>query len=386
MIGFLLIGYMLRRVLPKYAMTYAHRFITFVAMPFLIITSVSGSQLIEHLWLAPLISVVAIAIGGIFALIAIDISKINENVRTLWHSSKLIDVLDANAHYHNIANNSISHSSRSSRQKPFKKSLSQQTLWHSKLQPIFLIAASKNNGGYIAFPIILLLLNNNYSQYFTVAVISDLFSVVIGIYVLLKILKYDLYKTSDNQSYDPNSDIYVIDRHDIYPDMSTTKTGKKISDLDTKSDFNKFLYSLTGSNFKVILGSLIVGIIINIFIKNDLPNIILQSKSLMIQMYLIALGIQMNFSRWKFYPSQVTSCLVVKMLAMPMAIAAFLAFLGLDKLMAITILIMVAMPPLLTDSQICKQYGLPVEFQVSCYSTGLIIMAFTLPLWMALFS
>ncbi len=383
LIGFPLLGYMLRRILPKYSITYAYQFITFVAMPFLIITSVSASHFIDDLWLAPLVSVIAIAIGGIFGLIAIDISKINENIRTLLYSNKLINAPDVNVYNRqNIADESINHFFKNAKKRLLKKNSLKQTSWHPNLQSNFLISAAINDSGYIAFPIVLLFLNNSYSHYFTIAVIYNLCSAFIGIYILLKILEQNLDQLSSNQTSDLLLDSDKIDGYPDRSNLSIRKSLKKINYLD----FSEFLNAITKGNFKIILGSLVVGIVISIFIKNDLPNIILQAKPLIIQLYLVAIGMQINLSKYKFYPSQVTSCLIVKMLAVPIVIAAILAFLGLDRWIATTILIMVAMPPLLIDYQICKVHGLAVEFQVGCHSTGLILLGLTVQLWIALFS
>jgi predicted permease len=381
LIGFPLLGYALRQVLPKYAITYAHQFITFVAMPFLIITSISISEFIDDLWLVPMISLITIAIGGIFGLIAIDVSKVNENIRTLLHSSKLIKALDTNVYRRqNIADYSTDHSLKNTREKLLKKNLSKQTSWHLNLQSDFMIATTVSNGGYIAFPIILLMLNNSYPHYFTIAVLCDLCSNMVGIYILLKIIEKNSDRISRNLDSSLDLNIDKIYGHNDYLNQSTGKIIGKTKNLN----LSKFLNTLFNDRFKIILGSFLIGTIFSIFIKDDLPNVILQSKSLIIQLYLIAIGMQVSLSKYKFYPSQITSCLAVKMLATPVVIVAILSFLGIDKWLAITILILVAMPPLLLDSQIYKEHGLPVEFQVGCNSTGLIFLGFTLPLWIAL--
>lgn len=389
LIGFPVIGYMLRRVMPKYAISYAHQFVTFVAMPFLIITSVSASHFIDDLWLAPLISIIAIAVGVILGLIAIDISKINENIRTLLYSNKLINVLDANAyHRQSIVVKSPNHSSRIPKQKSSTKNPSKQTSWYPNLQSNFLIAATTSNGGYIAFPIILLLLDHNHYQYFAITVIYDLCSAAIGGYVLLKILDKSFYKLPPSQTNALGLDNDRIN-HAFSPIKAINNTDgilKKIDFIDLNCDFRKIIDAFVSGKSKIILSSLIIGIIFSIFIKNGLPNIILQTKSLMIYLYLIAIGMQINLSKYKFYPSQITSCLIIKMLLIPIVIAAFLAFLETDKLIATTILIMVSMPPLLIDHQVCKEHGLAVEFQVGCHSTGLVLLGLTVPLWITLFS
>lgn len=386
LIGFPVAGYMLRRVLSKYAISYAHQFITFVAMPFLIITSVSASNFIDDLWLAPLISIIAIAIGGILGLIAIDISKINENTRTLLYSNKLINVLDANAyHRQSIVAKSPNNSSRIPKQKPSTKNPSKQTSWHPNLQSNFLIAATTSNGGYIAFPIILLLLDHNHYQYFAITVIYDLCSAAVGGYVLLKILDKSFYKLPHSQTSTLSLDIDKTN-HIYCPSTSVNNRVSVLKKTDFNCDFRKLLDNFVSGKSKIILSSLIVGIIFSVFIKNGLPNIILQTKSLMIYLYLTAIGMQINLSKYKFYPSQITSCLIIKMLLIPIVIAAFLAFLETDKLIATTILIMVSMPPLLIDHQLCKEYGLAVEFQVGCHSTGLVLLGLTVPLWITLFS
>ena len=359
-----LLGYIMRYILPKYAVHYAYQFIVWTATPILVITSISVKGIVSELWTVPIIALTAIVIGAVFSLIAIDINRLNERILMLLSGS--INKL-------NVSSNS--------KNKPD----SQYVTWVNNLNSSFLIGGMLGSTSYIAFPIIILSLASDQIHYFIWAVIFDICSRFLTL-----------------------CSIPVI-AHFIHNQPVTLQT---------------FFKPIKNLFLNPILWSFFIGIFLSNFNLpdelKDLPN---QTRNLIIPLCLIAIGMQINlpstgtkrnrlssymlqsietgstrnkekrtmytiFNEYYLNSRSITQCgicLLIKMIAVPLVISAFLLSLRIDNLPILVIMLQVAMPPLIISTDISKEYELYQDFNVAVNSIGCIVLIAIVPILLTLF-
>ncbi len=358
-----LLGYIMRYILPKYAVHYTCQFVVWAAAPILVITSISVKGLVSELWTVPIIALIAIAVGAVFSFIAIDLNRLNERILVLLSGS--INRL-------NVSSNS--------KNKPDP----QYTTWVNNLNSSFLMGGMLGSTSYIAFPIIILSLASDQIQYFIWAVVFDICSSFLALCSI------------------------PVTAHFIHSQSVTTQT---------------FLKPIKSIFLNPIFWSFFIGILISNFNLpdqlKDLPN---QIRQLVIPLCLIAIGMQINLpsrgSRHSrsYYSlqsvetestrnkekrpvyaifneyylnsrsmTQSTVCLLIKMFAVPLVMAAFLLSLRIDNLPILVIMLQVAMPPLLIDDDISKEYDLYRDFNMAVNSIGCIVLVVIVPILLTLF-
>jgi len=360
-----LLGYIMRYIMPKYVVHYAYQFIVWIATPLLVISSVSIKGLVNELWTVPIIALIAIVIGAVFSLIAIDLNRLNERILVLLSGS--INKL-------NVSSNS--------KNKPDP----QYITWINNLNSSFLIGGMLGNTSYIAFPIIILSLASEQIQYFIWAVIFDICSSFLTL-CSIPVIAHFIH----NQSLKPQT----------------------------------FLKPIKNIFLNPIFWSLLIGIFLSNFNLpdelKDLPN---QVRNIIVPLCLIAIGMQINLPRTgvnrnnrlssynlqsiearnrrnqdkeSVYPifneyylnsssiSQSTTCLLIKMLAVPLVMAAVLLSLRIDNSPILVMMLQIATPPLLISSDISKEYNLYRDFNMAVNSIGCIVLVATVPILLSIF-
>jgi predicted permease len=358
--GWLLMGYALIYILPKPVVNYARRFIDWIGIPVLVITSTSVSNLAVGILIVPLVALTTIAIGAIFSLIAIDLGKENERILALSNANKSIDKLDANL---DLGNSHIS----------------KHSILSSNIQASFLISGLIGNARYISFPIILMCIPLSQTQYFTWVVIFDILIGTFSLYLIAIVTSF-IHK----QNFIFQSGINLV-----------------INIFQNK-----------------IFWSLIIGLILNSFTMSDsLKDFYNQIRSLTIPLVFIAVGMQIKLPNIKFNKSVIRSlsnrnrihrrransdtkdflisndfwantnslnlvntCLFIKMLLLPLVMAGFLISLNFKDLPIFAILLQIAMPPLLIDREICEKYNLSQDFNSAANYIGWLALAITFPI------
>ena len=84
--------------------------------------------------------------------------------------------------------------------------------------------------------------------------------------------------------------------------------------------------------------------------------------------------------------TQSTVCLLIKMVVVPVVVAAFLLSLRIDNLPILVIMLQVAMPPLLINNDISKEYDLYRDFNMAVNSIGCIVLVVSVPILLTLFN
>jgi malate permease and related proteins len=153
LIGWVLSGLLLGRILPKAAANYLGQILFWFGVPILIIASLRGRDLSGDIWIAPVTAWIAIAVGAAFAWIWIDLGVSDEQLKWLSQGFK-------------------SHEGGS---------LPRETSWSKATQGSFLLAMMVGNTGYMGFPVILTLVGKDY---FVWGLIFDLLGSTLGAYGL----------------------------------------------------------------------------------------------------------------------------------------------------------------------------------------------------------
>ncbi|MBD2178193.1 AEC family transporter [Pseudanabaena sp. FACHB-1998] len=326
LIGFPTIGYILKTLFPIYFSNYTYQFAVWIATPTLVFTSYRNN-ILSDFWTIPFIAITAIVISTIFVYIIIDLGCINERIHLLSNTNKV-----------NQNFNFITHTS------PRLSSLI--TPKNSETQASLIINGVIGNTSYIAFPIILLVLDSTQTQYFTWGVIFSLFNSTLVSYFLLMI-SYRFH--------------------------------------NEKLDFESLTTPIKSIFRNQIFWALLIGYLVNIFMPLDkLEGSINQVRYLIICINLIAIGAQLSFSKSKLNWNQSFTILLVKMLITPLVISALFLLLNITSFPTIIILLQVAMPPLLLSKEIYKQSNLSKNFNISAHSIGFVLLAFTVPIWAVL--
>jgi predicted permease len=344
---------------------YAYQFIVWIATPLLVITSISTKGMVSELWIVPIISLIAIVIGAVFSLIAIDMNRLNERVLVLLSGS--INKL-------NVSSNS--------KNKPD----TQYSSWINSLNSSFLIGGMLGNTSYIAFPIIILSLASDQIQYFIWAVIFDLCSSSLSLCVIPVVGCFVHSRPFTMQTcLKPIKNIFIS------PILWSLFIGVFLSNFNFPSEL-KYLSNQT-RNVIIPLCLIAIGMQIN------LPKLGINRHRLSSYSFKgIGAGRNRNLEKEYINPNfdgyllnsralnQSTTCLFIKMLAVPLVMAAFLLSLRIDNLPILVIMLQIAMPPLFINSNISKEYDLYQEFNIAVSSIGCITLAAIVPIFLTIFN
>jgi len=153
LIGWVLLGFLLGRTLPKSASKYLGLVLFWFGVPLLIVASLRGRDLSGSIWIAPVTAWIAIAVGAAFAWIWIDLGLGDERLKRISRGLQSVE----------------------------GGSLTQDTSWSNPTQGSFLLAMMVGNTGYMGFPVILTLVGQ---EYFAWALLFDLLGSTLGAYGL----------------------------------------------------------------------------------------------------------------------------------------------------------------------------------------------------------
>ncbi|MDX2256316.1 MAG: hypothetical protein NW214_12440 [Pseudanabaenaceae cyanobacterium bins.39] len=354
-------------LLPKAIAFYSHKFITWIAIPILVLTSVDYQELYTNFWLAPLIAIIAVLVSAAISLIAIDLDKIDEKIRLLLRSHKFSNISGVNLGINHHQGTSTSHSHTHSHKKLV------HTLWTENMQDSFLASSLIGNTNYIAFAIIsLIVISSNTKDSLTYPILFDISSYILGIFIFILFVQ-----TRENQK---------------------RTQGQNITQELTKA-FNKTkLHLLNNQVFVNIIVCFLIGTVISFGVSfngnnqgffqeklQGLVNITITIKTLIVYLYLIGLGTQFSTNKYKFAFKSIFMFLISKALIVPIMIGALLIMMEINPLLMLPLLIQVAMPPKLLDPQLSKDYKLLPEFINSVSSVGAITVMFVVPIWVSLY-
>jgi malate permease and related proteins len=331
LIGWVLSGFVLGRyVAPKKTSLYIGKFLFWFGVPLLIVASLRGRDLSGGVLVAPVTAWIAILVGAAFAWIWIDLGVADERLKSFSSGIKFVD---------RSSDGLVAEDGTAIR----------ASAWSKRTQGSFLLAMMVGNTGYMGYPVILSIVGK---EYFAYAVFYDLLGSTLGAYGLGVALA-------------------------AYYGTSTNAQDRKIWWINI---FDRLLRNPA-------LWSLVLGLSIsNLKFPEVVEQIVKTASIPVVPLSLVMIGLQLSqlpsIHKWQ----QALTCLIIKMLLVPLVVGTGLMFFGITGAPRLVMVLQMAMPPAFATLVIAQAYNLDKDLAVTSLAFGSVGLLFTLPVWIWLFS
>ncbi|ELS34009.1 MULTISPECIES: AEC family transporter [Pseudanabaena] len=326
LIGWTLLGYVLGRLLPKIYTTYLGKLLLFGFVPISIISFLRQTDLSGWIVIAPTTAWVAILVGAGLAWIWIDLGLSDERFKKLSRG--------ITAQEKNFDNSPTS-----------GKALAEESAWSGATQGSFLLAMTLGNTAFMGYPVSLALVG---PQYFAWSLFYDLIGSTIAAYSVGIALASRFGSMSSNQQV-PN------------PFISMAKTPA--------------------------LWSLPIGLGMRFI---PLPTVVTSSMNAIawttVTLSLVMIGMQLSQLKTLRNVKQALTCLSIKMLLTPLVVGTGLMFFGVTGEPRMAMVLQMGMPPAFSTLVIAQAYNLDRDLTVTTLAFGVVLLLFTIPIWLWLFS
>lgn len=224
--------------------------------------------------------------------------------------------------------------------------LDQESSWSGSTQGSFLLAMTIGNTAFMGYPVTLALAGQ---EYFVWALFYDVFGSIIALY---------------------SAGIGVASHYGSISSGTQNKTNPLISILKTPA-----------------LWSLPVGLVLRYV---TLPNVIVSGMSTIafttVTVSLVMLGMQLSQLKALKNIKKALTCLSIKMVLTPLVVGTGLMFFGVTGEPQLAMVLQMGMPPAFATLAISKSYNLDSDLTVTTLALGVILLLFTIPIWLLLFS
>jgi malate permease and related proteins len=331
LIGWVLSGFVLGRYfVPKKTSLYIGKFLFWFGVPLLIVASLRGRDLSGGVLIAPVTAWIAILVGAAFAWIWIDLGVADERLKSFSSGIKFVD---------RSSDGLVAEDGTAIR----------ASSWSKHTQGSFLLAMMVGNTGYMGYPVILSIVGK---EYFAYAVFYDLLGSTLGAYGLGVALA-------------------------AYYGTSTNAQDRKIWWVNI---FDRLLRNPA-------LWSLVLGLSISNLKLPEVAEQIVKTASIpIVPLSLVMIGLQLSqlpsIRKWE----QALTCLIIKMLLVPLVVGTGLMFFGITGAPRLVMVLQMAMPPAFATLVIAQAYNLDKDLAVTSLAFGSVGLLFTLPVWIWLFS
>lgn len=324
LIGWVLVGFIIGRILPKQASTYLGRFLFFFGTPLSIIAFMRRTTLSGQIVIAPVTAWIAILVGAAFAWVWIDLGVTDERIKATAYGLGTPKNLNVG--------------------KGEKSNIAHTSSWSNPTQGSFLLAMMVGNTAFLGFPIILSIVG---SDYFAWALFYDLLGTTVGVNVLGVAIASYFGKGQGVKGW--GGPIKAILR-------------------------NPALWAFI-SGFFVRL----------ITLPPEADQALQLGAWTVITLFLIMIGMQLSKLTSLKNLKQGLTCLSIKMLFTPLVVGTGLMFFGLTGAPRLLIVLMMGMPPAFSTTLFAEAYSLDRDLAVTTVALGSIGILFTIPLWIFLF-
>ena len=326
LIGWTVLGYVLGKLLPKIFTTYLGKALLFVGVPIGIVSFLRQADLSGWIIIAPTTAWAAILVGAGLAWIWIDLGLSDERFRALSRGI-------------------TSRESSTETSSGTDLAIQNQSSWSGSTQGSFLLAMTLGNTAFMGYPVSLALVG---PQYFAWSLFYDLIGSTIAAYSVGIALASRYGSMSSNQKR-PN------------PFVSMAKTPA--------------------------LWSLPIGVGMRFV---PLPTVISSGMSTIawttVTLSLVMIGMQLSQLKTLKNVKQALTCLSIKMLLTPLVVGTGLMFFGVTGEPRMALVLQMAMPPAFSTLVIAQAYNLDRDLTVTTLAFGVILLLFTIPVWLWLFS
>ena len=223
--------------------------------------------------------------------------------------------------------------------KPLEKSS-----WSKPTQGSFLLAMMVGNTGFLGFPVILTLVG---AEYFAWGLFYDL-SISLGVQIFgVALAAY--YGSAERM------------KGWITPVMSVIK--------------NPSLWAF-------VIGAYIK----TLNLHPQFDQVFQNGAWVVINLFLILIGMQLSRLTSLKNLKQGLTCLSIKMLLTPLVVGTGLMFFGVTGPPRLLLVLLMGMPPAFVTTLYAERYGLDRDLAITTVAIGSVLILFTIPLWMWLFS
>ncbi len=223
--------------------------------------------------------------------------------------------------------------------KPLEKSS-----WSKPTQGSFLLAMMVGNTGFLGFPVILTLVG---AEYFAWGLFYDL-SISLGVQIFgVALAAY--YGSAERMKGWITPIMSVIKN----PSLWAFVVGAYIKTLNLPPQFDQVFQN----------GAWVV-----------------------INLFLILIGMQLSRLTSLKNLKQGLTCLSIKMLLTPLVVGTGLMFFGVTGPPRLLLVLLMGMPPAFVTTLYAERYGLDRDLAITTVAIGSVLILFTIPLWMWLFS
>ncbi len=323
LIGWVSLGYILGKVLPKNTSTYLGKFLFFVGAPFSIISFLRRANLDGYILIAPITAWIAIAVGAGLAWIWIDLGVSDERLRAISRGV-------------NIAGNLEEH--------PQEKAIALKSNWERGTQGSFMFAMMLGNTGFLGFPVVLSLVG---AEHFSWALFYDL-STVVG---------FNIFGTA------------------IATHYGNTKKKRGWGGTIKAILQSPAIWASTLGYF----------VFRTLPLPEPIDQIVKNGGWVVVTLFLIMIGIQLSKLTSLRNLKQGFTCLAIKMLLTPLVVGTGLMFFGVTGAPRLSLVLLMGMPPAFITTLMAETYKLDRDLAVTTVFLGCFLLLFTIPLWMWLF-
>lgn len=326
LIGWTVLGYGLGKLLPKVFTSYLGKALLFVGVPISIVSFLRQADLSGWVLIAPTTAWIAILVGAGLAWIWIDLGLSDERFSKLSRG---------------IISRDISVEANSTRD----ASLGQPSSWSAATQGSFLLAMTLGNTAFMGYPVSLALVG---PEYFAWSLFYDLIGSTIAAYSVGIALASRFGSISGSQK-------------KLNPFISMAKTPA--------------------------LWSLPIGLGMRFI---PLPDVISSGMNTIawttVTLSLVMIGMQLSQLQTLKNVKQALTCISIKMLLTPLVVGTGLMFFGVTGAPRLAMVLQMGMPPAFSTLVIAQAYNLDCDLTVTTLAFGVVLLLFTIPIWLWLFS
>ncbi|MDJ1179166.1 AEC family transporter [Roseofilum sp. BLCC_M91] len=326
LIGWTLLGwgigkFLIGTLLPKNISPYLGKGLFLFGVPISIVAFLRKTDLSGGIWIAPLTAWIAIAVGAAFAWTWIDLGVSDERLRSIARG--------LNPALEGPQNAAVTESN-----------------WSEPTQGSFMLAMMCGNTGYLGFPCVLGLVGEDY---FAWALFYDLLGSAIAVYVVGVALA----------SYFGNSD----------------QQQESILQRTFKATRNNpaFWSLLFGLGFRYVP------------LPDTLETTLYNAAWTVVRISLVLIGIKLSELKTLGKLKKASTCLLIKMLLVPLVVGTGLMFFGIDGPPRLVMVLQMSMPPSFATLVIAQAYHLDQDLAVTSLALGSVVLLCTLPIWVWLF-
>ncbi|MDX2254528.1 MAG: AEC family transporter [Pseudanabaenaceae cyanobacterium bins.39] len=322
LVGWVMAGFILGKFLPKSITGHLGKFLFFIGAPFSTVAFMRRTTLSGYMAIAPISAWTALLVGAGLAWIWIDLGLSDERLKQISRGISVNRKTEGSSELDNPDNPSS---------------------WSKPTQGSFLLAMMVGNTGFLGIPVILTLIG---TEYFAWGLFYDL-SISLGVQIFgVALAAY--YGTAQRM------------KGWVAPLLTVIKNPS--------------------------LWAFLVGALIRpLELPNQVDDIFRNGAWLVINLFLILIGLQLSRLTSLKNLKQGLTCLSIKMLLTPLVVGTGLMFFGVTGPPRLLLVLLMGMPPAFVTTLYAERYGLDRDLAITTVALGSVLILFTIPLWMWLF-